>query len=91
MTDVPTLTSATAANFAVLNPLNAETGMTGTVTGGNLDLSGGGGKRSTIAARSGKWYWEFVSNSGAGANFPMSGIYVAGQGTYYPGLDGNSF
>jgi len=91
MTDVPTLTSATAANFAVLNPLNAETGMGGTLGGGNLDLSGSGGKRSTIAARTGKWYWEFRVNSGAGANFPMSGLYVAGQGTYYPGYDGNSF
>ena len=91
MTDVPTLTSATAANFAVLNPLNAETGMTGTLAGGNLNLSGSGGKRSTIAARSGKWYWEFVSNSGAASNFPISGIYVAGLGTYYPGYDGNSF
>ena len=91
MTDVPTLTSATAANFAVLNPLNAETGMGGTLGGGNLDLSGSGGKRSTIAARSGKWYWEFRVNSGAGANFPMSGLYVAGQGTYWPGYDGNSF
>jgi hypothetical protein len=91
MTDVPTLTSATAANFAVLNPLNAEAGMTGTPSDGNLTIAVGGGKRSTIAARSGKWYWEFVSNSGAASNFPMSGIYVAGLGTYYPGLDGNSF
>ena len=90
MTDVPTLTSATAANFAVLNPLNAELGMTGTPSDGNLTIAVGGGKRSTIAARSGKWYWEFVSNSGAASNFPMSGIYVAGLGTYYPGLDGNS-
>ncbi len=91
MTDVPTLTSATAANFAVLNPLNAETGMGGTLGGGNLDLSGSGGKRSTIAARTGKWYWEFVSNSGAASNFPISGLYVAGLGTYWPGYDGNSF
>ena len=91
MTDVPTLTSATAANYCVLNPLNAETGMGGTLGGGNLDLSGSGGKRSTIAARTGKWYWEFRVNSGAGANFPMSGLYVAGSGTYWPGYDGNSF
>jgi hypothetical protein len=91
MTDVPTLTSPTAANFAVLNPLNTELGMTGTLAGGNLDLSGSGGKRSTIAARSGKWYWEFRVNSGASANFPISGLYVAGSGTYWPGYDGNSF
>ena len=90
MTDVPTLTSATASNFCVLNPLNTESGMTGTLTDGNLTLSGSGGKRSTIAARSGKWYWEFVSNSGAASNFPMSGVYVVGAGTFYPGLDGNS-
>jgi hypothetical protein len=91
MTDVPTLTSATAANFAVLNPLNAETGMTGTLAGGNLNISGSGGKRSTIAARTGKFYWEFVSNSGAASNFPISGLYVAGLGTYWPGYDANSF
>jgi hypothetical protein len=91
MTDVPTLTSATAANFAVLNPLNAESGMTGTPSGGNLNIAVAGGKRSTIAARSGKWYWEFVSNSGAASNFPISGIYVAGLGTFWPGYDGNSF
>ena len=91
MTDVPTLTSATTANYAVLNPLNTELGMTGTPSGGNLNIAVGGGKRSTIAARSGKWYWEFISNSGAASNFPMSGLYVAGLGTYWPGYDGNSF
>jgi len=91
MTDVPTLTSATAANFAVLNPLNAETGMTGTPSGGNLNIAVSGGKRSTIAARTGKFYWEFVSNSGAASNFPISGLYVAGLGTYWPGYDANSF
>lgn len=90
MTDVPTLTSATAANFAVLNPLNAESGMTGTPSNGNLTISVGGGKRSTIAARTGKFYWEFISTSGAASNFPISGLYVAGTGTFYPGLDANS-
>jgi hypothetical protein len=59
MTDVPTLTSATAANFAVLNPLQNK----GTLASANLNYVAGGGSSnypvaSTIGARSGKWYWE---------------------------------
>ena len=67
MTDVPTLTSATAANFAVLNPLAAASAYT--VSGGNLNYSGTASTtasyycRSTMAIPSGKFYFEFVASS----------------------------
>ena len=59
MTDVPTLTSATAANFAVLNPLNAAA----TLNDGNMNarVTGTGGNysvSSTIALSSGLIYFE---------------------------------
>jgi len=57
MTDVPTLTSATVANYAVLNAVNTASN---TITDGNLktSFSAVGGNRSTIGMSSGKWYWE---------------------------------
>ena len=69
MTDVPTLTSATAANFAVLNPLNyplvaggignlvySNANLTLTSTPGNSQTFAA----STIAMSSGKFYCEYV-------------------------------
>jgi hypothetical protein len=61
MTDVPTLTSATAANFAVLNPLNQSS--TVSLTNGNLDVSIPAAVAlviSSMAVTSGKFYWEFT-------------------------------
>lgn len=57
MTDVPTLTSATAANFATINLLKNPVG---TVSDGNLKCSGTPAAvyASTIGITSGKWYWE---------------------------------
>jgi len=58
MTDVPTLTSATAANTCTYNPLNNG----GTVTNGNLRFSNTAGAYAscagTIGVSSGKFYWE---------------------------------
>ena len=60
MTDVPTLTSATAANFAVMNPLDKHTNVT--LSNGNLDATFNaftGFVRASFALPStGKWYWE---------------------------------
>jgi hypothetical protein len=62
MTDVPTLTSATAANFAVLNPVAGSPG--GTLNNGNLHYTISSAATtnyvSTIAIppSTGKWYWE---------------------------------
>jgi hypothetical protein len=62
MTDVPTLTSATAANFAVLNPL-----VTGaTLTNGNLTASSPvlqSGACATISLPSGKTYYECIPSA----------------------------
>jgi len=62
MQDVPTLTSATAANYAVLNPLrNAQT-----LSNANLTFSSTGNPASSgsIGVTSGKWYWEVTLTSG---------------------------
>jgi hypothetical protein len=62
MTDVPTLTSATAANYAVLNPL--DTNASPTITNGNLNLASTGATwktaRSTISLplAVGKFYMQ---------------------------------
>ena len=60
MTDVPTLTSATAANYCVINPLDTNTSPT--ISDGNLGIASSGATwktaRSTISITSGKWYWE---------------------------------
>ena len=67
MTDVPTLTSEDAGNYATLNPLDPPTtNFTKTGTNGNLDGNitstgaGGCGFFSTQSVSSGKWYVEVV-------------------------------
>jgi len=65
MTDVPTNTSATVANYAVMNPINIS-GMT--LSEANLKVSQTAtaqGCRSTIAMTSGKWYWEVTNTTGS--------------------------
>jgi len=95
MTDVPTLTSATAANFCTLNPLENPHGFT--LSGGNLDMSGANawrGTRATIGVTSGKWYWEYVHTSataGGGtaistqAGYTWAQMATADPGTYSGG------
>jgi hypothetical protein len=67
MTDVPTLTSATASNFATLNPL--QTGSYVTASQGNLRLAGNTSTNSAISSAtignltSGKWYWEYTQGT----------------------------
>jgi len=71
MTDVPTLTSATAANYPVLSPLM---GNGATLSNGNLSISGGDDNACTMACPpSGKWYAEFFyTNASNSCHF---GIY----------------
>jgi hypothetical protein len=67
MLDVPTLTSATVANYCVLNPLNKGTNQT--VASGNLNntASAHGTVLTTIGVTSGLWYAEAtLTTSGAG-------------------------
>lgn len=70
MTDVPTLTSATTANYCVMNPL-AVTASNGTISNANLTvttiLTGGGNGFGTFALpTSGKYYWEVTPTAVAG-------------------------
>lgn len=67
MTDVPTLTSATAANFCVGNPLSL--GSNASLSNANLSgtLTGSGGWSATICGlTSGKWYWEATPTANSG-------------------------
>ena len=58
VTDVPTLTSPTAANYPVLNPLSI---YVVSPTDGNLAFSGtSAGGIGSMGATSGKYYWETV-------------------------------
>ena len=58
MNDSPTVSSATVANYATLNPLNKGTNQT--VTNGNLTntASGHGTVLTSIGVTTGKWYGE---------------------------------
>jgi hypothetical protein len=101
MTDVPTLTSATAANFCVVNPLNQ---VGATIAGGNLNLTftaGTSGATATFGMPSGKWYWEttiqqigsscgigIVNDAGAGQLGSGSG-YGQGANSWVYREDGN--
>lgn len=83
MTDVPTLTSATVANYCVMNPTVPQTNNTQSFTNGNLQIScSSAGNQSgsaigSMGMSSGKWYWEntYISNS----NSPSSD-FAAGFG-----------
>jgi hypothetical protein len=82
VTDVPTLTSATAANYATFNPLDVYTA-SGTITlsNGNLaySTSAGGNHaivRSTIAPTSGQFYWEATLTT-VGGGWPSIGVMLA--------------
>jgi hypothetical protein len=98
MTDVPTNTSATVANYAVLNPLWS-LGGSGyiTPTNGNLRASIGGSYNiiaSTISLPStGKWYMEFTLTTGVYAEYGLCSATASGGGTnagvfaaYYNGV-----
>jgi hypothetical protein len=65
MNDVPTLTSATASNYAVVNPADTSTNIV--VTNGNLSVSKAsavaGICKGSICVSSGKWYAEFTCTS----------------------------
>lgn len=75
MTDVPTLTSATAANYCTWNPLNVSGySATSTLTNGNLTTSQSSTyvlSTGTIGVSSGKWYWEVTGFSGS---YPQVGV-----------------
>jgi hypothetical protein len=74
MTDVPTLTSATASNFCVLNPVIRPYTVTAveTISAGNLQVSNTGSGVTgsawgTFTVTSGKWYYEATILAAGGA------------------------
>jgi hypothetical protein len=75
MTDVPTLTSATAANFGVLNPIGNGSG---TISNGNLRAvtSTTLPDVGNFAMQSGKWYWEVTLTVSSN---PRIGMYDIGK------------
>jgi hypothetical protein len=92
MTDVPTLTSATAANYAVLNPLDPKNG---TLSLGNLwhyqPANDYAAARSTIGMKGGKWYWEAECRTTLGSSIYMSvGITVDGDFSGYSYIGGTA-
>lgn len=94
MTDVPTLTSATASNYCVLNPLD-NVGTTRTVSNGNLQVTGNSYNygHATVAVSSGKWYWEITPTSGTatyGASIGVDFGYSTTSGGY-PGNTATSY
>jgi hypothetical protein len=77
MIDSPTLTSATVANYCVMNPLWK--GSTISIVDGNLKVtessSSGSGANSTISVSSGKYYWEVTVLGVEGGNsYPRIGV-----------------
>ena len=85
LTDVPTLTSETVANYAVLNRLQIGGVATSptpiTLSNSNLSWSynrtssGSGWIQATIAIPStGKWYYEYVSDGGSPVAYSEPGI-----------------
>jgi len=72
MNDVPTLTSATVANYCTLNPLYSSL-PNATVTNGNLQInsttSSDNRIHGTISVTSGKWYYETGITSTGGTPF----------------------
>jgi hypothetical protein len=79
MTDVPTNTSATVANYATLNPL--DTLSTSTPTFANLRTtysSSIASKKSTIVMTSGKWYteWNITGSGGGGGDLVIQTVGI---------------
>ena len=76
MTDVPTNTSATVANYAVLDPLDPTTSGNATLSNANLTLTTSAANRSrlsSIGITSGKWYAEVIFSTSSGS---LSGCMV---------------
>ena len=92
LTDVPTLTSATVANYAVLNPFQNGGG---TLSGGNLNLLGAsaawGTRLGTIAVTSGKWYFEVTPTSGSATAGIHFGITQNAAPAGFLGQDANGY
>ena len=101
MTDVPTLTSATAANYCVLNPLDKGAGVVGA---GNLSwqytTAAQAGVRASMDMLGGNWYFEGTYTEGGTAFSSAIGIalstwslatYVGDTGSWSYHSNGNKY
>jgi len=82
MTDVPTLTSATAANYPVWNPIK-KVANNYTITDANLTASDASAANTIVWATmylptSGKFYWEITNVTGSG----LTNVVGAAPDTY---------
>jgi hypothetical protein len=83
MTDVPTLTSATASNFAVMNPINsnlANTTLTANLTWTKSSSSNFAISYGSIGVSSGKYYFEATISSRS--SFLALGFYNGSAGPF---------
>ena len=92
MTDVPTLTSATAANYAVMNPLNSASTLSNANLTGSIGTATWYSSVGTIGVTSGKWYWELVYSGtftlgmvGIGSTSFIPAVNI------YPGIGSDSY
>jgi hypothetical protein len=98
MLDVPTNTSPTNANYAVLNPLIPGIGVgNSTLSNANLtatSTAGGSwpeGAYSSIRVSSGKWYCEITPSSGTAIVGAMIGVASASTSYWYYSFNGNKY
>jgi hypothetical protein len=94
MTDVPTLTSATAANYCVLNAVSI--GADATLSAGNLQIDyGSSGTRNatmgTFGMSTGKWYWECTVLSAGTPAIGITNTASANDVSNYPGFAANGW
>jgi len=78
MTDVPTLTSATVANYCVMNPLKLPASGTVSTSNANLTVTYNNTAYASMAVTTGKWYWEAKWDSGISTSFGVSGAQQTG-------------
>jgi len=82
MTDVPTITNTTTANYCVLNPISTLT--TATLSNANIAFTTattGHSAIGSIGVSSGKWYWE--AETSAGTTQARATVYGTSASTYY--------
>jgi len=97
MTDVPTLTSATAANYATINPLDYNSTYL-TLNEANLHqtyagVSAAAASRATMAIpTTGKFYWEIYINATGGGSGERVRVGICRQATEISGnsIDGSA-
>jgi hypothetical protein len=92
MTDVPTLTSTTAANYCVLNPLNPNSG---TISNGNLNQLFASASYQTaigtLAMSSGSWYCEVTCTAIGGTGDGVIGIAATQPSSTFVGNTATSY